>query len=273
MRTAFLGLGAYVGEITGETSCGFWPVNPIIIDYDPNLLVPVDLSQTSARALAGRTVGIPWSDIQIDGIAGIDSGGLTTIGPVFPSGNMIGGVYLEETYWSELSPAFKPQWPPTQEAYDYEYKTEIYHQGDEDPPGDPRYGVRYYGFHAEVHTNTHGNLSVKVYQGGKGKSGGPTVEMPVANLASPTACDNSTANGGLTEITAVAGSVGAVFISLNVTAQLRLFSPKLPVGLGEGIKVRFSDSLFITKQHGSYASAWPVKAPTVARARSKEKAK
>ncbi len=95
-RVVFFGFSAWVGRIDSETRCGFWTSHPAEVNFDPVLLVPVDLSKTPSAARKGR---IDWDEIQVDDFKD-DSheSGETTIGPWFPDGETTGLIFLEKAY-------------------------------------------------------------------------------------------------------------------------------------------------------------------------------
>ena len=59
-KAIFYGFGAWVGRIDGETRCGFWTRHPAEVNFDPILLIPVDLSKTPSAAQKGK---IDWDEI------------------------------------------------------------------------------------------------------------------------------------------------------------------------------------------------------------------
>ena len=57
MRCVFLGSPAFLGRVDGETRCAFWAGEPVDHDFDPALLIGVDLACTpSAAAVKGDRV-------------------------------------------------------------------------------------------------------------------------------------------------------------------------------------------------------------------------
>ena len=58
MRCVFFGTPAFLGRVEGETRCAFWAGEPVDHDFDPALLVRVDLAYTPSAAAAKE---ISWA--------------------------------------------------------------------------------------------------------------------------------------------------------------------------------------------------------------------
>jgi len=147
-KAIFYGFGAWVGRIDGETRCGFWPKHPAEVNFDPILLIPVDLSKTPTAAKKGK---IDWDEIQVDDFKdGTPSGGVTTIGPMFPDGATTGVVYLEKSYYErlrpEIRPPIKPQASPQDNCGNNRLTAVVYGEA----AGNPRAGLRYHAFLARI---------------------------------------------------------------------------------------------------------------------------
>jgi hypothetical protein len=137
-KHVFHAFNGYVAQVTGRTSCLFWTDDPSdkAIDWDIKLAYPVDLAMNASAARLGR---IPWDQVQVDDHS--INGGLTSIGPLFPGGTVIGGVWLHEQYMNKigLATSSKPQ-----HAHDHELRCIVY-------CGDKKFGDRrFQGFHARV---------------------------------------------------------------------------------------------------------------------------
>jgi hypothetical protein len=213
-RTTFYGFGAFVGSITGLTRCAFWDDDPVkIYKFAPGSMVAVDLAKNVSAARAGT---IPWQDVQCDDHR--QDGGLTQIGPMFPTGTMIGACWLSETYYQTL--AFKPPRQPQSapnDAYDYELTAYQYWGGE---LGDRKF----LGFHAKVLATAGALTQVEIWQGGMGKIGGPSAGvwwLDLAQVALP-------AGAGTT----VSAAGGALFLDTTTAKSLALFGPKRPPSLG-----------------------------------------
>src|SRR5689334_1511629 len=85
----YLGTGAYIGRIDGETACAFWPTDPLTIGFDPHQLIDIDLAKTAEAAAAGT---ITYDQVQTE-----DS--KRTFGPRWPLGpGFYGRIYVREDY-------------------------------------------------------------------------------------------------------------------------------------------------------------------------------
>jgi len=218
-RTTFYGFGAYVGSLRGLSECAWWDDDPVLTyKFAQAALVPSDLSMNPSAVRAGK-IGI--KEIQVDDHR--QDGGLTTIGPLFPTGATIGQIWLSQQYYESL-----PNKPPRQPAsgpddgYDYESTCYLFWDGEQ---GDRRF----YGFHAHI-AQVKGPLSqVEIWEGGTGKirGRGPqgTWWLDLAAVALPPGPDGS-------EISQ-AGETGALFLDTTATRSLTLRGPKKPLEMGE----------------------------------------
>src|SRR6478609_2850902 len=93
-RSVFYGFPAFVGSITGPTTCSFWTDDPAQIGWN-SPQVTVDLSKNPEAVRRGA---ITEAQVQADDHALLGTGGMTRIGPMFPGGAMIGAVYLEQAF-------------------------------------------------------------------------------------------------------------------------------------------------------------------------------
>lgn len=135
-KHVFHAFSAYVGQLTGQTTCWFWTDEPSKFGWDIKKAYLVDLAKTPSAARAGK---IKWDEVEVDDHT--INGGLTTIGPLFPGGGVIGGVWLHEAHMAriKLDASHKPQ-----HAHDHELRCIVYN-------GDAKYADRrFQGFHARV---------------------------------------------------------------------------------------------------------------------------
>ena len=164
-KIVFHAFSAFVGSVSGRTTCAFWSDDPAspAINWDLKKLKTVDLAKTPSAARASGN----WGDVQVDDY--LMNGGLTTIGPLFPGGQMIGSVWLTEDYMKKigLSPADKPG-----HAHDHELRAVLYN-------GHPKFGDRrFQGFHAKAAAvppamaGTQKVTRVQIWNAGTGKGGG-----------------------------------------------------------------------------------------------------
>jgi len=215
-RTTFYGFGAFVGSIRGLTQCAWWDDDPVAVHrFSQAALVAVDLAKNPSAVTAGR---IGWADVEVDDHR--QDGGLTTIGPMFPTGAMTGAVWLTEQFYAKL-PNPPPRHPASapNDAYDYEVTSYLYYGGEE---GDRRF----HGYHANI-IATNGSLSnVEIWEAGTGKipGRGPTGTwwLDLSQVA-------LSAAGGST---AALNTPGALFLETPTAKTLRMRGPKKPPDLG-----------------------------------------
>ena len=212
-KIVFYGFGAYIGAIRGTTQCDWWADDPASLNWSPNLLVPTNLAKNPAAARAGtiRVADIECDDHRIDG-------GLTTIGPRFPQGKMVGALWLAETYWNSLPN--KPARPTSTDGHDYEHTSILYLDG-------PMAGRRFYGLHAKV-VGTQGPLSrVLVWHGGRSKIDQPIGPfwLDLAQVAHPV-------EPGATQVGVSGPQEGALFLDDATARQLTIMAPKIPKSEG-----------------------------------------
>ncbi len=215
-RTTFFGFGAYVGSLQGLTRCAWWDDDPVgVYNFAQAALVPVDLAKNLSAA---RTGTISYADVQCDDHR--QDGGLTTIGPMFPTGAVIGMCWLTEPYYMTLAnrPPRQPASAPN-DAYDYEVTSYQYAGGEQ---GDRRF----YGFHAKIVAVNGALSSVEIWDAGTGKIPGRapagTWWLDLAAVALP-------ATGGTT--TAL-NTPGALFLDAATAKSLQLLGPKRPPDFG-----------------------------------------
>lgn len=121
MRSVFITVAAYLGRIASATRCAFWSREPPDIDFDPELLIEIDLSRSPQAAVAGD---ISWSEIQVDDCIAGPGGALlgTTLGSSWPELALVGSVGLEQRAWQALPSSVRPVCPPQgAAARDYEF--------------------------------------------------------------------------------------------------------------------------------------------------------
>jgi hypothetical protein len=218
-KIVFHAFSAFVGSVTGRTTCACWPDDPSsgASNWSPAALVSVDLANTPKN---GKT--------DVDDHT--TNGGLTTIGPMFPGGQMMGACWLSETFIAGL-PGNKPGKPA--HAHDHELRAIVYLN---DPQMKNR---RFQGFHAKILGKAAGTgaqvlTRVQLWNAGTGKAGGPPAGiwwLDLDAIAHPIAPD-ATQIGPNT-----AQTDGALYLDTD-QKQLYLASggsgPKLPPGFGYG---------------------------------------
>lgn len=223
-RTVVFAFGAYVAAITGPRVCTWWPEQPSALNWDPALAISTDLAATprAAAANAISAAQIQCDDHRIDG-------GLTSVGPIFPGGAMIGTIWLAEAYYQVLGgnkPSRQPGQSPSP-CRDYELQANVYWGGD--PEADKRFA----GFYAEVVGQPQGGLVlVDVWTAGTSLVAG----MPPAGRWW---IDLSTSSDPSSTTIAIGGAQqGALFLEATLAETLALRGPKRPLDLGT---VSFSD--------------------------------
>jgi len=213
-RSVFYGFGAFVGSITGPTTCGWWADNPALLNWDPAQQILVDLGKSPEAARRGL---IGWNDIQADDYAGYAYGGQTQIGPMWPGGRMTGACYLSATYWNSLTNK-PPRVPAGFQGYDYEVTTVLYSQGES---GDRRF----IGVHAEVRSTQGSRALLALWTPGTSRIPG---QLPFGTfwIDLATAVDAPSTQISATQQT------GAAFIDAHVLAATGMRGPKIPYYLG-----------------------------------------
>lgn len=218
-RTVFYGFGAFVGALRGQSQCAWWDDDPVRYGWDPAALIPVDLARNPSAVRAGT---LHVDDIEVDDHR-ID-GGLTTIGPLWPSGSTIGQCWLSEPYYTRLTRR-PPRQPASSggDAYDYESTSILYWDGELG-------GRRFYGFHANI-TQTAGSIAlVQIWAGGTGRipnrapAGAWWLDLSaVAHPIDPIA----------TQIAPGGPPTGALFLDSITTRSLMLPMTKRPLLSGQ----------------------------------------
>jgi hypothetical protein len=219
-RSVFYGVSAFVGSIKSKTSCAFWPDDPNNLGFDPNKLFAVDLSKNPEAVRAGV---LQAAQVEVDDFAGYHTGGLTTIGPVFPGGATVGLCYVEESRCVGLGTYDPRNGGPGQP---YEWSTLVEYDG-------ALAGRRFHGFHAQIRSKVPNTSVAIVSLWARGTSGTKppmgTWPIDLATLAHPIAA-------GFTQIGVAQGNpqVGALFLELSAgTGGVIAFDdPKTPRSIG-----------------------------------------
>lgn len=185
MRCVFVGTGAYLGRIDGETRVAFWTQDPAEHGFDQSRLISLDLAMTPNAAAMGK---ISWDAIQVDDCFTAPNGavGGTTIGPRWPEIQTIGAAYLEQRFIDSLPRDLQPPCPPKHmNGRPYEHKSLLYWPHIDDP----RAGKRYAGHHAEIIDERGGLARVLVYPPGTGDVPGARSHKLWIDLSDPEQCD------------------------------------------------------------------------------------
>lgn len=206
----YLGTGAYVGKIDGETTCSFWPTDPISIGFDQAQLIAIDLAKTAESAAAGT---IAYTDVHTE-----DS--KRTFGPRWPLGpGFYGRVYVREAY----AAGRVPNPPRGASGRDYEFKLVIYRAG----TGDARAGRRYQGVHVEIGATGSGGSQVDIIGPGTSLTANPIKRRVVVDLNNTDhVCPPPSG------AQASSGNPGQLFVSSDIVMTAVPSWPKLPPGTG-----------------------------------------
>lgn len=216
-RSVFYGFGAWVGRLDARTACAFWADEPNNLGFDPRQLIAVDLEKNPAAYLRGA---IPMTDIQVDDAPG--DGGLTKLGPTWPTGSTINGLWLEATFYNNLPN--KPPFPQRfMSCYDYELTTVVYWAA-----ASKGIARRFWGCHAEI-TAEQGSLALcTIWAPGTAQT-----QRPVGSWWLDLATQADPIGNGFTVIgVGAAPKQGALFIDAAAARGLQVPGPKLPPYLG-----------------------------------------
>lgn len=217
-RSIFFGYGGWVGLQSGPTTCSFWPDDPTQIQWDARLLIPVDLALNPEAVRAGR---VRADAIQVDDKP--SDGGLTKLGPTWPTGSTINGVWLESNYYGSLGAARPPRVPRYMQCREYELTTVLYWDG-------PLAGRRFWGCHAEITAESGSTATVSIWPAGRSLV--PN-QQPAGSWSLDLAAVGHPIEPGFTEIgVGSAPKVGALFLDAKTVSALALAGPKLPPTLG-----------------------------------------
>jgi hypothetical protein len=209
-QLVLLGVPAYVVSVTSATACGF------VIDeltYATANVIDVDLAKNTTLPPAQWAAGVDVDQQTGDG--------LTTIGPTFNAGPHVGAVYLADRLVQKYKSVLA-SWPPSPDAT-YQYQAVL--RGDDG--GDVE---RFHGFKVSVVSAAQGSLVQIAYiVPGQSAPSGTTRWIDLAN----TGAYDPKSNGFTTiDATSPVGTIGALFVSSAVLAEIDPTYPKLPRVLG-----------------------------------------
>ena len=216
-RSIFYGFGAWVGRLDSRTACAFWADDPNNLGFDHGQLIEVDLARNPAAYLAGS---ISADQIEVDDAP--SDGGLTKLGPTWPTGSTINSIWLESKFYDHLP--HKPAFPqPFMSCQDYELTTII-----EWSPDGKSIARRFWGVHVEISAEQGGLALCTCWTPGTSQRQKPAGSwwIDLTTQADPIA-------SGLTAVgTGSAPKRGALFLDANVFRGLALAGPKVPPGQG-----------------------------------------
>ena len=229
-RSVFYGFGAFVGSITGPTTCGWWDDDPAVLGWDPAKQYHVDLGKNPEAARRGL---IRIDEIQADDYAGYSHGGLTQIGPMWPGGKLSGACYVESNHWNNYGARKPKRVAAGVQAHQYEFSTVLYWDGD-------LAGRRFIGLHAEIRQPPpKGSTRAVVAVWAPGTSQVPG-KAPHGTFVIDFATDVHPIEPDFTEIGINAGDpqTGALFLSSNTFGAMSAPGSKTPRWLGGGRRIR-----------------------------------
>ena len=226
-RSVFYGASAFVGSITGPTTCSFWPDDPATAGWTSTQFA-VDLSKNPEAVRRGT---MSATSVEVDDYAGYNTGGLTTIGPMFAGGATVGLCYVEQSRCAGLG-KYDPSKAQAGSGQPYEWCTVVYY--DDTGTSTALAGRRFHGFYAEIH-KTWGNIAqVSVWARGTSGSG----KGPMGTWAIDLANDAHPIETGFTQIGVAAGvpKAGALFLEWRASGGvIPMGSPKNPRALGGAV--------------------------------------
>lgn len=228
-RSVFYGVSAFVGSITGPTTCSFWPDDPATCGWTSPQF-GVDLSK-NPEAVRRGTMGS--TSVEVDDNTAYKTGGLTTIGPMFAGGATVGLCYVEQSRCAGLG-KYDPSKAQPGSGQAYEWCTVVYYDGD--GTSTALAGRRFYGFYAEIHKSWGSVAQVSVWARGTSASG----KGPMGTWAIDLDKDAHPIEKGFTEIGVAAGApkIGALFLEWRAGGGVIPFDiPKTPKSIG-GVVVR-----------------------------------
>lgn len=206
-KVTFYGLPSWVGAIHGPTVCDWWNCDPSQVGWNRTQLCSVDLAKTPSAAIAGR---ITVSEIEVDDH--VSNGGRSTVGPLFPSGTMIGACWVTDAYLARLGAAAPSTAVTGGDGHPYEYQTVQYFEGEQQ-------NRRFIGFHANV-LQEHNHLSlVEVWNPGTGAGAAKPAGTWWLDLG---------ANADPATPPLVVNQPGALFLASTAAQQLAPMEIKLP---------------------------------------------
>jgi hypothetical protein len=215
-RSVFYGFGAYVGQVTGPTSCKWWAEDPNTLKppFDPATAVEVNLNYNPRSYLQKK---IALAAIQVDNPPVY--GGLTKIGPTWPNGLYVNSCWLESGFYNRLANR-----PPRLASYDecreYELTTVIYWEG-------PLANRRFWGHYVEIEDERAGTNYALVSIWPQGKSLAPN-QGPVRSVWMDLS-NQHPIEAGFTEVGVGAHpKQGALFLDQSTVTSLSLTYTKRP---------------------------------------------
>jgi hypothetical protein len=227
-RSIFYGFGAWAGSQRGLTKVAWWPNDPAdrSINWDRGKRIDTDLADNPAAFRAGRLKS--KADIVVDDQP--QHGGLTKLGPTWPTGSTVNSLWLESNHYDALDPAVKPpRIFPGMQCRAYELATVLYWSGD-------LANRRFWGFYAEIHAENGASALVSIWAPGTSLEPGQLAAgawwLDLSTVAHPI-------EAGFTEIgVGSAPKQGALFLDATTKGALAFSGPKIPKYQGSNVLPR-----------------------------------
>lgn len=220
-RSVFYGFGAWVGQTTGLTTCKWWPSDPNTTNppFNQATLISNDLAANPTAHLGG----LPLASVHVDNPP--PTGGLTKLGPTFPTGSMINGCWLESGFYDALAAGVKPpRVPHGMACRDYELATVLYWSG-------PLANRRFWGFYVEINSEQGQSALVSIWPAGKSLVAG---QLPATSVWLTLSTCSHPIETGFTQVGVGLQNPkqGALFLDAPTVLALGLGGPKLPPSTG-----------------------------------------
>lgn len=209
--TKFFGFGAFVGAVRGLRLVDWWPEDPAKLGWDGSKLISTDLSR-SPLGVVDRRISIAQVDVDDH----LTNQGLTRIGPRYPQGEMVGAIWLSETFYNGIPAAKRPPRDQNGDGNVYELTSLLYWDGD-------RPGRRFFGFRGKITGVDGTSIKLDVWHGGRGRVTG--------EVGKPVQIDSADVDPTHSTITKP-GDDGAIYIEDKKARELQLMSPKKPESSG-----------------------------------------
>jgi hypothetical protein len=204
-QLVLLGVPAFVNSVTSATACSF-TLDELV--YDAASSITVDLAKNTSLPPSQWALGV---DVDKQ-----TTGGWTTIGPTFSSGNHVGAVYLADRLVLKFKTVLAT-WPPAPDAL-YQYQAVLRADASSDVS-------RFHGFKVQVTGAAVGNLiRVVGIPTGMSAAVGTGSWIDLGDVAS---YDPKTNGFTTIDATSPVGTIGALFASM-IAMDEPGFPPSIP---------------------------------------------
>ncbi|HLL21709.1 MAG TPA: hypothetical protein VK427_06245 [Kofleriaceae bacterium] len=190
----------------------WWPAQPDSLKWDETLQIETDL----AKSPTGFVTGVIRSIDEIEVDDHVTALGRTQIGPRYPQGEMVGSIWLSETYYNKIGGAKVLPRHQSPDAADYELTSILYWNNDKPDS-------RFFGFRGLVQSVRGTATELKVWHAGRGQI---KHEQPLDVVVDAADLDPTMT------LARNPGDDGAVFIRDARARELQLMGPKRPEAAG-----------------------------------------